>query len=319
MEKVKCALCNSDNYKIMLKAKDYRCHVTADDFNLVQCKECGLVYVNPRPSKEEIKEFYPYGYYPSGDFMTKTVKYLLRKEKIRQVKKYKKRGKLLDVGCGDGDFLFGMSGVGFEVFGVDTSAEAVKLARQKLRNKDRIYNCELRGVEFPDKFFDVVTLFHVLEHLPHPHQELLEINRILKDNGILILSMPDIDSFAFNVFKKYWFCLDIPRHLYHFSTKTIRDMLGLAGFQVVRITRFSLGFPFSLFHSALNWLKDYDMSPLLVWLLFVSMFPFLFLLTLISLILSFSGRGQELKLEAYCTKKDERLKTVSGIEDDKES
>ena len=301
MEKVKCALCNSDNYKIILKVKDYRYHITADDFNLAQCKSCGLVYVNPRPSKEEIINFYPCGYYPSRGFITRAIKYLFLKNKIKKIKRYKKSGRLLDVGCGDGDFLFGMSQTGFEAFGIDTSTEACKIAQQKLKNKNGIYNSELRECEFPDKFFDVITFWHTLEHLPHPNQELKEGHRILKDNGILILGMPNKNSFAFNIFGRYWFHLDIPRHLYHFSTKTIRGMLGLTGFQTVRITYFSLAFPFSLFHSVLNWLKDYNMPLLLVWLLFVAMFPILSLLTIIFLILSFSERSHD--LEVYCRKK----------------
>jgi 2-polyprenyl-3-methyl-5-hydroxy-6-metoxy-1,4-benzoquinol methylase len=287
MEKVKCALCNLDDYKVMLKVKDYRYHIADDEFNLVQCKNCGLIYVNPRPTKEEISKFYPEEYYRSKVApLVKIINRFLKLPPIRSVRKYRKQGRLLDLGCGTGNFLWEMKKRGFEVHGIDSSSQACKLARERLKN---IFNAELEKHPFPDNYFDVITVWHVLEHLPNPNITLKEIRRILKKDGILILETPNIDSLSFKTFRKNCFHLDIPRHFYHWSSKTIREILKRNKFRVFKISYFSLGSPLGLFHSFSNLLNDYKIKSPLCPLVLIITSPLLFILTIFFCILPFKG------------------------------
>lgn len=288
MEKVKCALCNLDDYKVILKVKDCRCHITDDEFNLVQCKNCRLVYVNPRPAKEEINKFYPTEYYTVKipAFLAKIITPLFELTPIRSVKKYRKKGRLLDLGCGTGNFLWEMKKRGFEVHGVDPSSQACELARQRLEN---IFNSELEEHHFPDNYFDVITLWHVFEHLLNPNITLKEIHRILKKDGILILETPNIDSLSFKAFRKNCFHLDIPRHLYHWSPKTIREILNRNKFRVFKVSYFSLNVPLGLFHSFSNLLNDYKVKSPLYQLVFIIASPLLFILTIFFRVLPFKS------------------------------
>lgn len=287
MEKVKCSLCNLDDYKVMLKVEDYRYHITDDEFNLVQCKNCGLVYVNPRPTKKEISKFYPKEYYRiKVPPLAKIINHLFKLSPIRSVRKYRKQGRLLDLGCGAGNFLWEMKKRGFEVYGIDPSSQACKLARERLKN---IFNAELEEHHFPDNYFDVITVWHVFEHLPNPSITLKEIHRILKKDGILILETPNINSLSFKTFRKYCFHLDIPRHLYHWSSETTREILRRNKFKVFKIGYFSLGFPLGLFHSFSNLLNGYKIKFPLYLVAFTIASPLLFILTIFFRVLPFKG------------------------------
>jgi 2-polyprenyl-3-methyl-5-hydroxy-6-metoxy-1,4-benzoquinol methylase len=140
-------------------------------------------------------------------------------------------GKLLDVGCGDGEFLNLMRGAGWAVDGIDFDSEAIENAKRK-------YGLELRhGVlgnfEFAENSFDAITLKHVIEHVPDPIGLLREVRRILKTDGRMTVVTPNSLSFGHSHFKEYWFGLDPPRHLQVFSAKGIASCAERAGFQVI--------------------------------------------------------------------------------------
>jgi 2-polyprenyl-3-methyl-5-hydroxy-6-metoxy-1,4-benzoquinol methylase len=250
MELVSCILCGSDKSKDILKARDYRFQITDKEFNVVQCQRCGLIYVNPRPIEKEIARFYPQDYYSNEGGVAKAVSKLLQSMKIKKIMNFKRKGRILDVGCGDGEFLLCFKKRGWEVYGVDTSEHAYRLARRKLGRN--VFNCDLKRLSFPDRFFDVITLNHVLEHMFDPNKELKEIHKILKDDGILLLSTPNIDSFQFKITKEHWFHLDIPRHLYHYSPTTIKNLLEINGFKVIKLCYPLCDFPLDLYHSLIR-------------------------------------------------------------------
>jgi len=247
MEYVKCALCGSEDSSLILTAGDYRLHITNEKFNLVQCRQCGLIYVNPRPAREEMSKFYPKEYYDEQNRISKLAVKFLQYMKIQNIMSFKKKGRILDVGCGDGSFILHFKKMGWEVYGIDTSEIAYRLATKKLGRN--IFNLQLKDCHFPDSYFDVVTLNHVLEHRSDPNGELREIHRILKDGGILLLSTPNINSLQFKISRERWFGLDLPRHLYHYSHKTIISMLKKNGFNVVKVIHPLLDLPLDFFHS----------------------------------------------------------------------
>jgi len=106
MQRIKCALCGSINYIPLLQAKDYRLHTTEQVFDLVRCLRCGTVYLNLRPNEEELAKFYPEAFYAEPTVMSKFVSDFLNLLKFREVDQFKKTGRILDVGCGDGGLLF---------------------------------------------------------------------------------------------------------------------------------------------------------------------------------------------------------------------
>jgi 2-polyprenyl-3-methyl-5-hydroxy-6-metoxy-1,4-benzoquinol methylase len=208
------------------------------------------MYVNPRPTKKEMGKFYPRNYYGKQERTVEVVVKLLHLMKIKKIMSFKKNGRILDVGCGDGEFLRYFKERGWEAYGVDVSETSCMLARRKLGQN--IFNCELKDCRFPPNYFDVITLNHVLEHMLDPNEELIELRRILKNNGILFLSVPNIDSLQFKISEKYWLHLDLPRHVYHYSPASIKNLLERDKFEIIKLTFPLFDSPLDMYYS----LKD---------------------------------------------------------------
>lgn len=248
MEYVNCNLCGFDRTQILFKKKD-KFAVTEDEFNVVECRSCGLLYVNPRPTQEEIGKFYPEVYswketLEADSFLTKWVRrlergyrYHLLRNEVSKVVKFTGRssGKVLDIGCGTGDRLDVFRTVGFEAYGVETS-DSAGYAKEHL--KLDVVKGDLFSAKFPDQFFDMVTLYNVLEHTHDPLQVCGEIQRILKEDGLLAIQVPNKNSLQYKLFKKRWAAFDVPRDLYYFGTETLRSLLKKARFEVKRIDHF---------------------------------------------------------------------------------
>jgi SAM-dependent methyltransferase len=142
-------------------------------------------------------------------------------------------GRLLDVGCATGVFLNGMRRTGkWEVFGVEPNASAADYARRRFGIE--VHTGMLREAGYPDEHFDVVSLWHVIEHVLEPVADLREVRRILKPNGLLVLTTPNLDSFDARLFGRFWAGLETPRHLFVFSLSTLTRLLSGLGFELVR-------------------------------------------------------------------------------------
>ena len=209
-------------------------------FHLVRCRKCSLTYTRPLPSPQELEKLYSDDFYPTGTTTMKQVRTLLHRIVLRQRYRplsHRKPGRLLDVGCGDGDYLRYMRSRGWDVHGTETSSAAIRLAR-------------LKGIEpvasasvFPTGYFDAVTLWHVIEHLPDPASELVELHRIVKTDGVLVAEVPNMNSWMYTICREDWFPLDIPRHLQHFTPRTLRMLLDKCGFIVIDRRNFHLSDP----------------------------------------------------------------------------
>lgn len=137
----------------------------------------------------------------------------------------------MDIGCGNAYFLSEMQKFGWEVYGNDLSASGCNFAKEKLGLKN-IYNADLKSIDFPEKYFDVITMWHTLEHMKFPKEILEKINLILKDNGTLIIEVPNYRSFQPWFFKDKCYSVDLPRHLYQFTPLTLHKLLKKTGFSV---------------------------------------------------------------------------------------
>lgn len=257
LESIKCVIYDWHTEETLMEANNTHgsCFISEEKFRLVRCKECGLIYINPRPIKKEISNYYSYDYYSSGgnNFKTSIEKmlsyYFLSRQK-KMIHQFKKEGKILDIGCGSGNFLSSFSSKEWESYGVEPNPVGYDLSKEKMKNN--IFNKELSDCKFPDNYFDVITMWHVLEHIYDPNEELQEINRILKDDGILILSIPNIKSLGFRIAGKHWFHLDAPRHLCHFDPATISEILRKNGFEILKMNFPFVEYPLDLYHSIIN-------------------------------------------------------------------
>lgn len=240
METTTCNLCGANHVSELYTVPDLlldRAEITA---RLVQCIHCGLVYQNPRPTLTEIGQHYPPEYEPyiasniaqgQSWLIRQAVAYGMAKRR-RFVTRYKRAGRLLDIGCATGTFLHNMQGHGsWNVCGVELSEDAAQLARQEFGLD--VFTGTLEQAAYPDKHFDVVTMWDVLEHLHDPLGSLLEVRRILDTDGILLVRVPNLASWDARLFGATWAGLDAPRHLYIFTPHTLSTLLERAGFTVL--------------------------------------------------------------------------------------
>jgi 2-polyprenyl-3-methyl-5-hydroxy-6-metoxy-1,4-benzoquinol methylase len=223
MENINCPLCGADDTRQMFKRKDLRHHISEEDFAVVKCRKCSLVYVNPRPLEEDINDYYPDEFYDPNVNADE----LLNKLAWQLVIKYKyikemKAGKLLDIGCDKGEFMFYMRQRGWQVQGIDFSRKPPNIF-----GLDIFYG-ELVDAGYLPESFDLITLWAVLEHVYDPLKMLTYIYSLLKPEGKLILAVTNYNSLP-AVFMRHD---DIPRHTTLFSKRTLRKMLQVAGFSI---------------------------------------------------------------------------------------
>jgi len=270
METISCLICRSEKASPFIQAQDFE-NPTDTFYSLEQCAQCGLVYQNPRPTLEELPNYYSNEkYYSYKELENKLSQKKGFFERVRQFLFEKtiffyyggkrspidwifawigkgrfgsaplqlKPGRICDIGCGDGVFLDLVKQCGWEPYGVEINSDAAKRANQAGLN---VHAGDLLTAPFEEEFFDVVRMWSVLEHVPQPKAVLERIKKILKPGGVLILQVPNVRSFAFSLFGPFWTGLDLPRHLTHFSPKTIKESLQTLGFKVEQIQCASVG------------------------------------------------------------------------------
>ncbi len=243
-----CAVCEGT------KARE-RYAIRGCQFRVVVCEDCGLGTVYPQPSPEQIARFYPPEYYGGpGKKFTPLIESLVRKAASWNASKLTKDlvpgSRVLDVGCGRGVLLTSLADNDMETHGFEISQTAAEGADP--RSKIAIAP-SLEEAAYPAGYFDLVVLCHVLEHLPDPKQTLLEIRRILKPGGRLVVSVPNFSSWQARWTGPAWFHLDLPRHLFHFPAGGLRTLLEKTGFQCRSEQHFSLRQnPFGWVQSVLN-------------------------------------------------------------------
>jgi SAM-dependent methyltransferase len=267
METPVCELCGASSSETVVRQKDLLHRVTDEPYSIVRCEACGFLYLSPRPAEHEIGRFYPetyyappapprrfsgikrwvmedyYGYPPSKPrgFLESIRKVLLYPEMLRRrvtgrrILPWVGGGKLLDVGCGHGVSAAMLAQQGWDVYGLDFSQVAAGHARALLGG-DRVHVGDLYSAKYPDRLFDVVLMSHSLEHLYHPKRVLAEVRRILKDQGVLMVAVPNAASWEASLCGRWWGPWDPPRHLYHFTRESLTRLLRQTGFSVDEIT-----------------------------------------------------------------------------------
>lgn len=233
LEFVPCCFCKVDNSEFLF---------LSGNFKIVKCKNCGLVYVNPRLSQIYLRNLYNARYFKSDTPLTfgyedyikdyDNIARTFKKRWLRIKRHLKNKGRVLDIGCAYGFLLKYLKEMGYEVYGIEISEQATQYA--KLKYGLNVINKPLKQAGFLDNFFDVVTVWDVIEHFPDPQLELLEIYRILKPNGILSIITPDSGSIQAKIWGKNWVeYLRPDEHIFFFSKKLLISEVKKLGFEVV--------------------------------------------------------------------------------------
>lgn len=233
-------VCGNSSFSELFECKDFV--ATGELFKLQRCNTCSFVFTSPRPDLNEIGRYYASERYVSHagnkaglPFMYKVYDWVRDysiKQKIRLIKSYHPSGSLMDLGCGLGYFLDGVvKDKTFDAMGVDISDDAIRYV------KDRFGYAVLNEGAMdglPNASFDVITQWHVLEHVHQLNERVEQLSRLLKPGGTLFIAVPNSNSWDARFYKSFWDGYDVPRHLYHFNQKSFGQLMQKHGFSVVK-------------------------------------------------------------------------------------
>lgn len=217
---------NISNSKPFLKVKDFS--VSGEVFELLYNPDYDMLITHPQPSIQDLPR-----YYESDDYISHTdgkrtlfeklyhfVKKIALNNKLSLINSCGEKGNLLDIGAGTGDFLSVAKNNGWNIIGIEPSDKAKTIAINKgVTFVDQISN-------IADNSIDVVTMWHVLEHVPDLEHQISELKRIIKPNGSIIIAVPNFNSYDANHYKEYWAAFDVPIHLWHFSKTAIQKLFN---------------------------------------------------------------------------------------------
>lgn len=222
----KCPLCKSNAIKKRFTCIDK--FATGEEFDIYECDNCGLAFTQNIPDEKEIGRYYESPSYISHSNTNKgfvnsvyhLVRMIMLRNKARLVERLTilKNGNILDYGAGTGYFARTMANRGWNVIAIEKSEKARELALKefgfKMQNTDAL-------ADIKDKELDVVTMWHVMEHIQDPDKMWNELHRILDDTGIAIVAVPNSISYDAQRYKEHWAAYDVPRHLWHFTPSSI--------------------------------------------------------------------------------------------------
>tara|TARA_R110002050_G_scaffold274787_2_gene419362 strand:- start:1040 stop:1900 length:861 start_codon:yes stop_codon:yes gene_type:complete len=227
-----------NNKQTYLTLKDHS--VSKEEFQLLYNKELDMLETFPQPKGEKLSE-----YYKSEDYISHTdtkrnllefayhkVREISLKRKLKLINSFKSKTKsLLDIGCGTGDFLQTALNDNWKVTGIEPNESARKIANSKTNNS--VFETK-ELVKLKPNSFDVITLWHVLEHLPDLEMHTTLFKSLLKPNGTLVIAVPNYKSYDADYYKNFWAAYDVPRHLWHFSKTSISELFIRENMKLVK-------------------------------------------------------------------------------------
>jgi 2-polyprenyl-3-methyl-5-hydroxy-6-metoxy-1,4-benzoquinol methylase len=238
MEKLNtCLVCGQSQFSTLFTCKDFV--ASGEVFQIQRCDNCSFLFTNPRPEIKEIGSYYQSDRYISHSGNKKGLMYILYdivrnysiKKKLNLIKRFNSTGKLMDLGCGLGDFLYGAHHDGvFDCVGVDISEDAIKNVKNKF-GLDVLKENQLDS--FPQNSFDVITQWHVLEHVQLLNERIIQLKRLLKQGGTLFIAVPNSNSWDAKLYKRFWDAYDVPRHLYHFNQESFKLLMEKHDLKVI--------------------------------------------------------------------------------------
>ena len=233
-----CPVCNHSNSEIAIESQDFS--LTQASFSILHCTHCTVRFTSPLPSQDEIVKYYKFDEYISHTDVKEgwmnRLYHLIRTKTLAQKTNWIQslftghKGHLLDIGAGTGAFVHAMQQKSWKVTGLEPDAatrdRALVNYKIHLQSTNSIF-------ELPKNEYEVITMWHVLEHVHSLKPYLNQCYKSLKHNGRLIIAVPNYTSYDAKYYKKYWAAYDLPRHLYHFSPKAMTTLLNEMGFDIV--------------------------------------------------------------------------------------
>ena len=233
-----CPVCGSTDIYFVFSTKDNT--VSKQEFEIWECKECTLRFTQDIPDLSFIGSYYKSEEYISHSNTSKGLinrlyksvrnRSLVQKRKLIQKTTGMDKGKLLDLGSGIGSFVNEMTNHGWDVTGIepDNDARTVALTSYNITLADNDLFKNL-----PENSFDVITLWHVLEHVHELHDYVVLLKKRLKENGKLFIAVPNYTALDGKIYKQFWAAYDVPRHLYHFTPKSMDDLMKRHGLKIL--------------------------------------------------------------------------------------
>ena len=224
-----CILCGSKKRRLIY---------SQDQYSVYKCEDCSLGTLNPQPGEAELTALYQQEYFqshynnelvPGSREMEKRL--LQEKHRLRFFRKYKNKGKVLDIGCGRGYFLLACREHGYQVEGIDISADVANYVRSNL--KIDVHVGKVSNIMLPEKTFDVITLWHSLEHTDDPNIYIHNARKWLKDEGVLVIDVPNYAGYDAIKTWDNWQGWSIPYHFYHFTKDSLAFLLHRHGLTII--------------------------------------------------------------------------------------
>lgn len=235
-----CPVCNSIDLQFVFAVKDFT--VSDEEYKIIECKNCGLRFTQDVPDQASIGSYYKSENYISHSNTSKglvnSLYQRVRKRTLKQKRKLVEKltglnnGFLLDLGAGTGAFANEMASAGWQVTALEPDAEARRTGRE-------VFNIEIQDSDFlyklPTSSFDLISLWHVLEHVHELHKYVETLGLLLKPKGKILVAVPNYTSKDADMYKEYWAAYDVPRHLYHFSPSSIKMLMEKQGLKIEKL------------------------------------------------------------------------------------
>ncbi len=242
--KIACPNCGVKLYRFRYTMTDRLHGTTTEEFKIVECRGCGLYRLEPQPDPAEMHRYYPKLYWASGKTrrgIAGWYRRLVMQDHVHFLSKAiarvgVERARMLDIGCGGADLMAAMRHSKHAAIGIDVSHDALRAAGEM---KVPVAEADYRQLPFAPGTFHIVSMFHLLEHVPDPEAAVRSAGELVHPNGRLIIQIPNADCWQLILLGKYWHGLDVPRHLYDYRRLDLELFLEKNGFLVVRRKYFS--------------------------------------------------------------------------------
>lgn len=282
---MKCPNCKKTKVNFFLKAKNIHGStlLNKDEFSLFKCQLCGFIFPEINISPEYYQKYYQENYYNRKPgligLLQKIYLVFARMSLQKSLASLVNKGKILDYGCGNGDFLAHLPD-NIEKYGIEINTHAVKFISQTYPQIKIFNNVE----QLPKKIkFDLISLWHVIEHIENAGILIKKLTEKLSENGYIIIATPNTNSWGFSLCKEYWFHLDAPRHIALYNHDNLLAMCKNSGLDLVTNNRCKTDYPFDVFWSLFNKFKKNNLLYDFILLFFI--FPSAFIIKIISFIM----------------------------------
>lgn len=233
-----CPICSNVEFSSFLEVKDHM--ITQEIFNIVSCNKCGFHFTNPIPELDSIGHYYKGEAYVSHssskkgfiNWLYNVVRRRTLKQKVSWLRSNSEGNRLLDLGCGTGHFLRAAIDAGYQGVGIEPDQDARKFAQSE-NNITPLPQSELYRLEKGS--IDVVSMWHVLEHVYDLQKDVEVLSQLLSDKGTFFIAVPNMNSFDAQKYNSSWAAYDVPRHLYHFKETDIINLFGRFGFELTKV------------------------------------------------------------------------------------